>query len=48
MGCGLLGGPCLADAPAALEELDKLLQAKGDDEADADGDEVDEHDGLRG
>ena len=32
-------------AAAALEELDELLQAKGDDEADADGDEVNEHDG---
>jgi hypothetical protein len=32
-----------ADAAAALEELDDLLQAEGDDEADADGDEVNEH-----
>jgi len=40
----LLGGLGRADAAAAaLEELDDLLQAKGDDEADADGDEVNEH-----
>ena len=32
-----------ADATAALEEFDDLLQTEGDDEADADGDEVDEH-----
>jgi len=36
-----------ANAAAALEELDKLLQAEGDDEADADGDEMNEHDELR-
>ena len=40
----ILRGLCFAGAVAALEELDELLQAEGDDEADADRDEVNEHD----
>jgi hypothetical protein len=38
-----LGFALFADAAAALEEFDDLLQAKGDDQTHADGDEVEEH-----
>lgn len=42
--CGLLLlGERFANPATALEEFDDLLQAEGDDEADADGDEVDKH-----
>ena len=45
-GSGLL---LLAGAAAAQEELDQLLQAERDEEADTDGDEVERHgDRLRG
>ena len=39
-GSGLL---LLAGAAAAQEELDQLLQAERDEEADTDGDEVERH-----
>jgi len=38
----LLESALFANAATALEELDDLLQTEGDDEADADGDEVEE------
>ena len=41
---GILRG--FADAAAALPGLDDLLEAEGDDEADSEGDDVDE-DGER-
>jgi len=37
------GFALFADAAAALKEFDELLQTEGDDEAHADGDEVEEH-----
>ena len=37
------GGLLLARAAATQKEIDDLLQAEGDDQANADGDEVEEH-----
>ncbi len=41
--CLQLEGAQFADTSTAKEEVDDLLQTEGDDEADADGDEADEH-----
>ena len=41
--CSLRSGLGRAVAATAQEEFDDLLQTEGDDEAHADGDEVNEH-----